>query len=477
MGARSYFMLEDFGKGVDVRKTEITAPAGTLRVLDNGFVNAGGEIEKRRRLSLLATVSSAYPGLAAVNNTLYVFGTDAPGSVTIPAPLQYAQLIPTGGVTVDRILDADVFQSKFFVIARMSDGSVRRFYDGVQVTVPGGIAARTYASKVYLVEGSILRFSAVNDPDDFLTGTGAGFIDVTTQEAGSADLLGIERYYDLLALLGRRSIQLWSVDPDPDKSQIIETLENTGLVASQAVARYGNGDVMFLTNTGVRSIRARDSSNSASLTDIGSPIDPIIIERRLSLSESDAERLRAIIDPMTGHFWLVWGSKVYVLAQHTATRVSAWSMFDLPYEIDYAVSAGSRVAIRSGDQVYIYGGFTSAAAALDNYVPSAELPGEYDATSCVVETPFLDLGRPATTKIFTGLDCALQGTWKIEANFDPLVPGAWSEIGTFSQTTYSHAAIPVQGQGTHVALRLTSIGEGRARVGALALHFQSAGAE
>jgi hypothetical protein len=465
-----YFMIEDFAAGVDVRKSTITAKAGTLRILENGFVNPGGEIEKRRQFKRVALLAGQTAGLGALNNEVYVFGTDAPGAVTVPAPLKYQQLTPSDSTTILRVLDTDIFLGKFFVVARMSDGSIRRFYDGTQVTGGGGTGARSHASKIFTVDSSLVRFSAVNNPADW-AGTGSGSIDATTQDAGSADLIGIERYYDYLALMGRRSIQIWAMDADPAKSQIIETLANTGLAAPQACVRYGSGDVLYLSNNGIRSLRARDSSNSAVINDLGSPIDPLILDRRLSLSEDSAERIWALVDPVTGHYWLAWGDTIFVLAYYPGSSVSAWSTFKLPYSVDHAVSAGARVAVRSSNEVFVYGGFLNPANAFDNYVPSASIEGEYDDSQCVVVTPMMDLGKPATTKLLTGIDLAIEGTWKLEVCPDPLSPDAWNFVGTFTQSTYSLSRIPISGNTTHLALRLTSQGTGRARIGAIAIHY------
>lgn len=477
MAKSQYFMLEDFAAGIDLRKSVITSKPGTLRTLSNGFVNAGGEIEKRRRFSLLATVPANTAGLGNIDNKLYVFGTDA--GVSVPTPIIYHRLVPTGGgVTISRVLDVEVFGAKLFVIARFSDGSVRRFYDGVQVTggSSGGAAARAHKSKMYAVDGAVYRMSAVNNAADW-AGTGSGLVDTTTQDQGSPDLIALEQYYSFLALLGRRQIQIWSMDPDPSKNQLVQVMGNVGIVAPQAAARYGTGDVIFLADTGLRSIRARDSSNAAAVNDIGSPIDELIANRRLSLSSSESEQIRALVDPVTGHFWLAWGTTIYVLAYYPATKVTAWSTFSFPLATDYAVAAGTRVAVRSGNNIYVYGGFTAPGTALDNYVPTATLANEYDDTVCQIETPMLDLGRPAHLKQFHGVDLAIEGSWLVEANFDPLNPGAWSSVGTFSQTTYSLARVPLHATSTHVALRLTSTNTGPARVGAMAIHHSVGDAE
>ena len=46
------FVIEDFANGLDLRRSHDTAPPGSLRVLNNCFINEGGEIEKRKAFLL-----------------------------------------------------------------------------------------------------------------------------------------------------------------------------------------------------------------------------------------------------------------------------------------------------------------------------------------------------------------------------------------------------------------------------------------
>jgi hypothetical protein len=472
----SYLLLEDFAAGIDLRKSIVTAKAGGLRELTNGFVNAGGEIERRRKFDDLAVVPADTYGLAGLDNELWVFGLAAPGSVSVSAPVNYQQLVPnpalSGGETIDRILDVEVFQSQFYVIVRLSDGTVRHFLNGAQVpSTPTGGACKPHRNKMYTVQGTVVKFSAVGDGDDYTTGTGFGSIDTTAYDSNPSEIIGIEPYYTSLALLGRRSVQIWTMASDPAQNQFVQALPDVGLIAPRGAARYGNGDILFLSDTGIRSVRARDSSNAAILNDIGSPIDSLIQARRLSMTQLNAERIVALSDPASGHFWLVWEDRIYVLSYYPATKVTAWSIYEPGFTMDYVAQVGQHLCIRSGNTIYLYGDASSPTTALDSYTPSATLGAEYDNCTVALSTPMLDFGKPATQKVFSGIDVACEGVWTIDVCPDPLAPQSWVTVAVVSEPTFSLRTIPYDATTTHIAVRARATGSGFARLGSIALHY------
>eukprot|EP00752_Nemacystus_decipiens_P019185 g17241.t1 len=390
-----------------------------------------------------------------VADTLYVFGTVA--SVTgLPQVLTYQQLVHTNGaLTITRILKAETFGEELYVVAKMSDNTEAHFLDGVHVTDQSiaGPYALSYKKKMFSTNGRNLRFSAIGhadvlDPDNTAGPSstnlpGAGIIDMKQEDGSGGDLMSLVPYYSFLAVMARTSIQLWAMDPDPALSQQIQTLGSTGLIAHNAAARYANGDVLFLSDTGIRSIRARDSSNAAVLNDIGSPIDALIREKRIAEFTSPEDPIFAEVDPLSGHFWLAWGNDVYVLAYYPASKVSAWSRFRFDEPIDYLARGSSRLFFRSGNKIYIYGAISVGGDPLDDSAGFPPLTDWYDDSELVVQTPMIDVDDPATTKRWSGLDLVGTGTWKVEIAPDPLQPDSWTAAGTATAgTTYSKAVCP-----------------------------------
>lgn len=468
-----YIMVDDFAAGIDHRKSAMTAPPGSLRMLRNAFITAGGEVEKRQTFASLGTLPpSATKGLAFDGTNLVVFGLVDPAGLTLPPYVSYQQLSPSvGSVTLNRVLDVQRFGPDFYVIARLSDGTVEHYVNGQPIATTGKTVT-AHQSKVYVTDGPNLRFSAIKNASDF-AGTGSGLIDVTQESAYGDTLVAAEAYYDALAVFSRTNVQVWGMDADPVKNALQQTLDNIGLVAPKAVARYGTGDVLFLADTGIRSLRARDSSNAASVNDVGSPVDALIRERRTTLSPALAEKIAATVDPLTGRFWLVWGSEIFALSTYPNSKISAWSLLDVGMEVDHIVGANARIALRIGEELFLYGlPPDSGANPFDPSVPLTANPLAYDSSPVVFETPFFDAGRPATEKHWQSLDVTAEGTWAVEVNPDPTSAAPkWIPVATVTKPTWGLLRVPLDLRANHLAVRLTSSGPGQARLSNMALHF------
>lgn len=437
--------------------------------LTNAAVNPGGEIEKRKAFIKVATLTGTY-GLAAVGSNIYAFTrnqvltppsigiTDATGNI-----LKYQKLPLTN--TAVTLADYDVFDGKLYVSVLDPSGTTNatvnpHYYDGVLTQGAGkGIYVRAYQSKVYCVQGKLVSFSAVGDPSNWTTGTGAGFINISLQEATGEGAQALEVYYDKLVVMSRETTQIWDVDPDPSLNAISQILSSTGTLAPKSVQQYGSGDILYLTSSGIRSLKARDSSNSAAVTDIGSPVDAYVQALRAANGEDYIKAAQAILEPIVGRFWMVFPNQILVLSYFPGPKITAWSVYTTPFTINYAVTANDRIFVRSGDDLYLYGGVSG---------------NEYDNTQVDIELPFLDIKKPAHNKEFLALDATVTGAWSVKAAFNYDQPTAEDTIATVSSSTWNKGRIPMQGYSTHVSLRFSSTHVGRAMLSNAAIHYAMA---
>lgn len=341
-------------------------------------------------------------------------------------------------------------------------------------TYQPGEFVRTIAQKVYSTSGPNMHFSGIKAPTKWTTDTvGAGFIDMSSESSGSEELTALARYQNFVAVFAARVVQIWYVDPDPDLNRISQVLNNTGTDSPRSVTAFGDTDLFYLDESGLRSLRARDSSNAAATTDIGVPVDELITSKLETLTENERRQVVGLIEPKNGRFWLIMRDVAFVFSFFNGAKVSAWSTYDMSFingsgdtvdfSVDEAVVFNRRVHLRSGNTIYVYGGLNGDV---------------YDDTVAEAWLPYLDADDPTRTKEFTGLDVALRGLWEVAAAMDPLDDTTEDIVGVFDETTYNREKNPFNHQATHVSLRFRSQGvrgEGAEphRLGACVLHYDS----
>lgn len=317
----------------------------------------------------------------------------------------------------------------------------------------------TFKSKVYAAADTLLEFSGINTPQDWdqENATGAGFINMSNEFYGAEPLEAISSYGNYLAIFARNTTQIWYVDPDPTGNRQQQVLANIGCVAPRSVVPIGDIDVFFLSDTGIRSLRARDSSNSAFVSDIGTPIDPLVIAEMRALSDDEKRDAVAAIEPEDGRYTLALGDKLYVFSYFAGAKISAWSNYLPPSPVtDIAVHRGRLWVRCENNKLYLYGG------------PNNDT---YDDTQVVAELPFLDARTPATGKQFTGIDLGIEGEWIVDACFDPANPDFYERICQIDQPTFAMAKIEMTAHSPQFKLRLRSVGEGYARLSNIAVHY------
>ena len=140
--------IKDFRFGLDTRKSELTQRPGTLEVLQNGYINQGGEIQNRKAFVRTTRVAGTF-GLQPTSNGLYTFGSKdlaANHPVNIgtagipiyvnyqrlyhPAVLYSALLYDAAKHDMTQVIFSSEFRGKAFVIAKFADGTRYCYYDG-----------------------------------------------------------------------------------------------------------------------------------------------------------------------------------------------------------------------------------------------------------------------------------------------------------------------------------------------------------
>jgi len=466
-----YVVIEDFKSGLDRRKLSAASPPGSLQVLTNAHITRGGEIEKRMAFVPKYSLPAGETfGLAGAAGVLYVFSSSA---AAVPLGVTNQVLAHPSGEVMAGINDVEFFDGKVFASAIFANGSNYCFYDGVRVTdwdPASGVtntqgkkatALLTVKSKVYAISDSLFNFSAIADPTKWGSGTGYGFINMSNESAGSEALVGLGRYQGYVAVFARRNTQIYYVDPDPLQNAQRQVIPNIGTFANKTIVNFGDIDVIFLSDTGVRSLKVRDASNQAGVSDLGTPIDPEIIEYLRALPDATKQASCAVMEPVDGRYICQIGTRAYAFSYFPASKISSWSRYDPGFQITDWVPMDGKLWARSGDTIYLYGGDDGET---------------YDASPVEVELPYIDGNTIGTWKRFTGFDMVSEGEWKVYINTDPDRPTVWTQIATIKDgTSATMSGLDIDFVGTSPMIKLRFVNEraGPAKLSKIVIHYEA----
>jgi hypothetical protein len=370
--------------------------------------------------------------------------------VTAVAPVQQISTVTISGV----FEDADTYTVTVNGVEYKATGQAAG--TGTYVSV--------YKQRVWSPVGSLLQYCKLKDASnwsDTATDTGASFINMSNESEGTQRLNCMVQYGQYAAIFSDQNIRLYQLSTVASDNTYYQTLDNTGTIAPRSVGTYGNSEVFYLDNTGVRSLRARDSLNITSVNDIGTAIDTYIQADISSLAQGTVSDAVYVIEPTDGRYWLALGSKIYVLSYFPSSKINAWTVYEPGFAISDFARIKKRVYARAGDTIYLYGGEDGA-----TYPDEGELPVE-------VGLPFMSSGKPATFKGYKGFDFAAQNTWEVSFLMDPNDETKEIQVGSLVASTYSGPGVKMDhvGMQTHIAPKFTCAKAGFASISSIAIHY------
>jgi hypothetical protein len=204
----------------------------------------------------------------------------------------------------------------------------------------------------------------------------------------------------------------------------------------------------------------------------------------------------AIVDPLTGNYWLVIDNNVYVFSYYPALKISAWSMFDLtaanlginPSEqIDFNVT---KFVVDSNDSIVALGSDAVTPNALYFYETAwmdMKSAGDFKhvyafnavCTADLVNSLF-NLPSFTDWKFYVGgdpwsgeLELVLDMSQFKNLSQPAAVPYNTRIEGT--RTTFDTGRIPLSIQGTHIKLRAVTDAPRAVSLSAFYLHVQKDG--
>jgi hypothetical protein len=361
----------------------------------------------------------------------------------------------------------------------------------------------TFNDKIYVLGGDSVYCSAVGSPTTFNdpNALGDGFLELLNTQSSSETLLAMAQFQGYIAFWTRWSIQVWSINADLGQWQLIQSIPNMGTLSGRSVKSLGTGlDDLFLSDSGIRSLRVREVTLAGVIVDIGSPIDAFV---KKALLAGNGGTACAVVEPLEGNYicYINPGGAglaqamqaIFCLSYFPSNKVVAWSTWD-------ATDSASNYFIPQGfeiykGQVWAYGLDNNGAPAIYQYGgPNNET---YDATVCTAITPFMDGKTPGILKKSFGFEVVINAeypslidtanaayaTWSMYATMNPQsvdannLPQDWcpNSIYTGKTSTYDIDRMKFSDIGTHVSVKLVTSGTGPASLGSLTWHYNLAG--
>lgn len=396
----------------------------------------------------------------------------------------------------------------------------------------GNISDKTITSVFKFRNRAILGFnggfalSAIDDPTGWEEqNVGSAVIPFTTQYGNGDSAYGFASIGNRFAVFGEKTTQIWTIDADPSKWVLSQVLDNTGTKHGDGVQAIGEVDVFYPDRTGIRSLRSKELSGDAFVSDVGTPIDSIV-RAKIKLAESNGYPICSAIDPITKNYWVFIYDTIYVLTQSPISKITAWATFEPTYlplitiltgtSTISGLTAGVRyhwqkganaTSLTNGTEVLLKEGtftaqgtsVTITGATSDSFLWQSDNtfrpkkmfvvngivyligsnnrlysydPSVADWSPTYVETPWIDMGSPSKRKQFQAIEIAAVGSWKIKIATNPQSSNLYTVLQRdpvasptiINGSSYDISRFACSGNGTHIKLRIESDDNGNSVV-------------
>jgi hypothetical protein len=296
--------LDRFDGGLLLARPSSVSPANSLSSMRNMDVQPGGWLRSRAKVKKTAStvqIGPQWKGLEANGGYLWVFScwnvsssgliSDIINPDTGDKVLYAFRSTGSGGdfsqASRCRLLGVTRWKEGFLAIQADGTGNTFATLFGIvsgaasaasiaDANCPKSGAMVTVQNRVYAIsdDGQSVKFSKVGDPTDWTTAGNAGFLPVSQHFSGSQRAYGLGTYQDKLAVFGDQSVQLWNIDPDPTAMVLDRVISGVGTRHHRSIVSL-NGDTLFQSETGVRSLTTPSNALFPTDVDVGLPVRAI----------------------------------------------------------------------------------------------------------------------------------------------------------------------------------------------------------
>ena len=309
-------------------------------------------------------------------------------------------------------------------------------------------------------DGTTVRYCKTGDPRDWTAVSDAGFLPVGMYARGSDQVTALGVYGNRnIAVFFSDNSQLWLADPNPTNMSLTWNIEGVGTLFAKAQGPVSH-DLFFLAQTGYRSASVQQLTNNVQEADIGSAIDTLIKADIVATDDPIS-----LYYPKLGQFVSFNGNRAWVYSFSRASKISAWSKFTFPFNVDDACVLNQELYVRTGNDVYK----VSEAVTKDGLssVPLVD-----------VLMYFQDGKRPGTLKAYTGIDFIGNGTPTVSFQYYDPDTQVINETAPYEYPPMTEAGglYPIELLATRIAPHFQHQKDEAFEIGACLIHFDHLGA-
>ena len=176
-----------------------------------------------------------------------------------------------------------------------------------------------------------LYFSALLDGTNLASGD-SGYLSLIDVFPNGDEIVGLAAHNGFLIIFGRRNIAVYANPIDVTRLELVDLVANVGCIARDSIVNTGT-DVMFLSDTGVRSIARVIQEKSAPINDISFNVRDELVA--FAEAETNKIKIKAAYYPKDAFYILTLPTSKYVFCfdlrgrlQNGAARVSIWDSIE-----------------------------------------------------------------------------------------------------------------------------------------------------
>jgi hypothetical protein len=263
-----------FGLNTQDSPTDLTQQFAL--VADNCVIDRYGRVGARKGYKYINTSSDR---IVSMHEHINEDGTSellsSTASNIYKGTASLTDITPSGYTVTDGEFNFDTLNNITYIVR---ENQAPLYYDGTTCdlvsnhpnysgTVPQGDIVLGAFGRLWIAKGTTVYFSDLLLGMQWDTGS-SGSINVDkVWKSGGDTITGLAVHNNFLFIFGERQIVIYSGASDPATMQLADTINNIGCLSHKTIRNTGN-DLIFLSETGVRSINRTIQEKSAPIGDL-----------------------------------------------------------------------------------------------------------------------------------------------------------------------------------------------------------------